>query len=49
MTIDDLHSDLIRQSVCACAKLFAEKAHVKNKNIDGFYAKTTQEDSARFV
>ena len=25
------------------------KAHVINKNIDGFYAKTTQEDSARFV
>ena len=26
-----------------------KKAHVINKNIDGFYAKTTQEDSARFV
>ena len=25
------------------------KAHVINKNIDGFYAKSTQEDSARFV
>ena len=26
-----------------------KKAHVINKNIDGFYAKTTQEDSARLV
>jgi hypothetical protein len=26
-----------------------KKAHVINTNIDGFYAKTTQEDSARFV
>jgi hypothetical protein len=26
-----------------------KKAHVINKSIDGFYAKTTQEDSARFV
>jgi hypothetical protein len=26
-----------------------KKAHVINKNIDGFYAKTTQEDSGRFV
>ena len=28
MTIDDLYSDLIRYSVCACAKLFAEKKHM---------------------
>ena len=26
-----------------------KKTHVIDKNIDGFYAKTTQEDSARFV
>jgi hypothetical protein len=26
-----------------------KKAHIINKNIDGFYAKTTQEDSARFM
>jgi hypothetical protein len=26
-----------------------KKAHVINKNIDGFYPKTTQEDSTRFV
>jgi hypothetical protein len=26
-----------------------KKAHAIDKNIDGFYAKTTQEDSARFV
>jgi hypothetical protein len=43
-------------SVISFGKAFAhvrncllKKAHVKNKNIDGFYAKTTQEDSARFV
>ena len=29
--------------------LLKKKAHIINKNIDGFYAKTTQEDSARFV
>jgi hypothetical protein len=26
-----------------------KKAHVINKNIDGFYGKTTQEESARIV
>ena len=43
-------SELIRESVCACTKLFVdeEKVHMaqieswKNKNIDGFYTKTTQ-------
>jgi hypothetical protein len=43
-------SELIRESVCACAKLFVDEGNVhmaqveswKNKNIDGFYAKTTQ-------
>ena len=43
-------SELIRESVCACAKLFVdeEKVHMaqieswKNKKIDGFYTKTTQ-------
>ena len=39
----DLHSELIRLSVCACAKLFVEeKAHGANKHIDGFDTKTTQ-------
>ena len=36
-------------TVTSFGKVFAEKAHVINKNIDGFYAKTTQEVSARFV
>jgi hypothetical protein len=43
-------NELIRESVCACAKLFVddETAHGTNrivelnKNIDGFYTKTTQ-------
>jgi hypothetical protein len=43
-------SELIRESVCACAKLFVDEENVhmaqieswKNKNIDGFYKKTTQ-------
>jgi hypothetical protein len=43
-------SELIRESVCACAKLFVDEGNVhmaqveswKNKNIDGFYTKTTQ-------
>jgi hypothetical protein len=42
-------SELIRESVCACAKLFVEEnVHMaqvesrKNTNIDGFYTKTTQ-------
>ena len=43
-------SELIRESVCTCAKLFVDDenvhmAHIeswKNKNIDGFYTKTTQ-------
>ena len=36
-------SELIRESVCACAKLFVEeKAHGTNKNIEEFYMKTTQ-------
>jgi hypothetical protein len=51
-------SELIRESVCACVKLFVDEGNVhmaqdeswKNKYIDGFYAKTTQkEDSASFV
>ena len=43
-------SELIRESVCACAKLFVDEENVhmaqieswKNKIIDGFYTKTTQ-------
>jgi hypothetical protein len=43
-------NELIRESVCACAKLFVDEENVhmaqielwKNKNIDGFYTKTTQ-------
>jgi hypothetical protein len=43
-------SELIRESVCACVKLFVDEGNVhvaqveswKNKNIDGFYTKTTQ-------
>jgi hypothetical protein len=40
-------SELIWESVCACAKLFVDEENVryeswKNKNIDGFYTKTTQ-------
>jgi hypothetical protein len=43
-------SELIRESVCACAKLFVdeETRHMaqieswKNKHIDGLYTKTTQ-------
>ena len=42
-------TELIRESACACAKLFVdeEKVHMaqieswKNKNIDEFYTKTT--------
>jgi hypothetical protein len=42
--------ELIRESVCACAKLFVDEENVhmaqieswKNKIIDGFYTKTTQ-------
>jgi hypothetical protein len=30
-------------------KCLLKKAHVIDKNIDGFYVKTTQEDSTRFV
>ena len=41
-------SELIRESVCACAKLFVDEENVgcakiepwKNKNIDGFNTKT---------
>ena len=47
---------LMTYTVTSFGKAFAhvrncllKKAHVINKNIDGFYAKTTQEDSARFV
>jgi nitrogen regulatory protein PII-like uncharacterized protein len=44
--------ELIRESVCACAKLFVDEENVgcakieswKNKNIDGFYTKTTQKE-----
>ena len=44
-------SELIRESVCACAKLFVDEENVhmaqieswKNKNTDRFYTKTTQE------
>ena len=43
-------SELIRKSICACAKLFVDDENVhmaqieswKSKNIDGFYTKTTQ-------
>jgi hypothetical protein len=43
-------SELIRESVCKCAKLFVDEGNVhmaqveswKNKNTDGFYTKTTQ-------
>jgi nitrogen regulatory protein PII-like uncharacterized protein len=43
-------SELILESICACAKLFVDEENVgcaqieswKNKNIDGFYTKTTQ-------
>jgi hypothetical protein len=43
-------SEIIRESVCACAKLFVDQENVgcakieswMNKNIDGFYTKTTQ-------
>ena len=43
-------SELIRESVCACAKLFVDEESTDgtnrivelNKNIDGFYTKTTQ-------
>jgi hypothetical protein len=42
--------ELILESVCACAKFFVDEGNVhmaqveswKNKNIDGFYTKTTQ-------
>jgi hypothetical protein len=42
--------ELIRESVCACAKLFVDEGNVhmsqveswKNKNIDRLYTKTTQ-------
>ena len=42
--------ELIQESVCACAKLFVDEENAKgcaiielwkNKNIDGFYTKTT--------
>jgi hypothetical protein len=44
-------SEFIRESVCACAKLLVDEENVgcakieswKNKNIDGFYMKTTQQ------
>jgi len=43
-------TELIRESVCACAKLFVDEENVhmaqieswKNKIIGGFYTKTTQ-------
>jgi hypothetical protein len=45
-----LDSELIRESVCACAKLFVDEESTwhlwigswTNKHIDGFYTKTTQ-------
>ena len=45
-----LDSELIRESVCACAKLFVDEENVhmaqieswKNKKIDGFYTKMTK-------
>jgi hypothetical protein len=48
-------SELVRGSACACAKLFVDEGNVhmaqveswKNKNIDGFYAKTTQKGKFR--
>ena len=44
------NSELIRESVCTCAKLFVDEENVhmaqieswKNKNIDGLYIKITQ-------
>jgi hypothetical protein len=44
------NSELIRESVFACSKLFVDEENVgrakieswKNKNIDEFYTKTTQ-------
>ena len=53
----DIHEyDHMTYTVTSFGKAFAhvqdcllKKAHVINKNIDGFYAKMTQEDSARFV
>ena len=44
--------ELIRESVCACAKLFVNEGNVhmaqveswKNKNIDVFYTKTKQKE-----
>ena len=53
----DIHEyDHMTYTVTSFGKAFAhvrncllKKAHVINKNIDKFYAKTTQEDSARFV
>ena len=43
-------SELLRESVCVCAKLLVDEENVhmeqiewwNNKNIDGFYTKTTQ-------
>ena len=43
-------SELIQESVCACAKLFVDEENVgcakieswNNKNIDGLYTETTQ-------
>jgi hypothetical protein len=39
-------SELIRESVCACAKLFVDEETNRivelNKNTDGFYTKMTQ-------
>ena len=45
-------SELIRESVCACAKLFVNEGNVhmaqveswRNKNIDVFYTKTKQKE-----
>ena len=45
-------SELIRESVCAYAKLFVDEENVgcaqieswKNKNIEGFYTKTTKKE-----
>ena len=44
MTYTVTHS--VKRNVRNC---LLKNAHVINKKIDGFYAKTTQEDLARFV
>jgi hypothetical protein len=49
MTIDDHTVTSFGKALAHVLNCLLKKAHVINKNIDGFYAKTTQKDSARFV